>query len=126
MAIELAVQRYYFAFLFVQVFFVVSVASSVGTVLKQFSQVQNVPQLLAQNIPKSSNYFFSYLVLQALSVSAGALLQVFPLVTWFIFAPWFDNTARKKWARTTSLNQMHWGTFFPTYANFAAIGMVSS
>jgi hypothetical protein len=124
MAIELTVQRFYFAFFFVQVFLVVTASAGVTTFIKQLSDVASVPQLLAQNIPRASNYFFSFLTLQALSVSAGAMLQVMGLVSWFILAPWLDNTARKKWARTTSLNQMQWGTFFPVYTTFASIGMI--
>jgi hypothetical protein len=122
MAIELTVQHYYFAFLFVQVFLVVSISSGFSTILNSVRDVTSVPSLLAENIPKASNYFFSYMVLQAMSVSAGALVQIFGLVSWFILAPIFDNTARMKWARTTNLNQVQWGTFFPVYTNLASIG----
>lgn len=122
MAIELTVQNYYFAFLFVQLFLVVSISSSFSTIFDSFTNIIGWPQLLAQNIPKSSNYFFSYMILQAMSVSAGALVQIFNLISWFILAPIFDNTARMKWARTTNLNQMQWGTFFPVYTTLASIG----
>lgn len=123
MAIELTVQNYYFAFLFVQLFLVVTIASSIGTILDNVTNVTSWPELLAINIPKSSNYFFSYMILQAMSVSAGALVQIFGLISWFILAPIMDATARKKWARTTNLNQMQWGTFFPVYTTLASIGM---
>lgn len=123
MAIELTVQNYYFAFLFVQLFLVVSISSGFSTIFNSIKDVTSVPALLAQNIPKSSNYFFSYMVLQAMSVSAGALVQIFSLLSWFVLAPIFDNTARMKWARTTNLNQMQWGTFFPVYTTLASIGM---
>ncbi|KAJ5238396.1 hypothetical protein N7468_003015 [Penicillium chermesinum] len=124
MAIELAVQNYYFAFLFVQLFLVVTVASSFSTIIDHVTDITSWPQLLATNIPKSSNYFFSYMILQAMSVSAGALTQIFSLISWFILAPIFDNTARKKWARATNLNQVQWGTFFPVYTTLACIGMI--
>jgi hypothetical protein len=122
MAVELTVQNYYFAFLFVQLFLVVSISSGFTTIFNSIKQVTSVPELLAENIPKASNYFFSYMILQAMSVSAGALVQIFGLVSWFILAPIFDNTARMKWARTTNLNQMQWGTFFPVYTTLATIG----
>lgn len=123
MAIELTVQNYYFAFLFVQLFLVVAISSSFSTIIHNVTDVTSWPQMLAQNIPMSSNYFFSYMILQALSVSAGALVQIFSLVSWFLLAPWLDNTARKKWGRTTNLLQMQWGTFFPVYTTLASIGM---
>ncbi|KAJ5084098.1 hypothetical protein NUU61_008677 [Penicillium alfredii] len=124
MAIELTVQNYYFTFLFVQLFLVVTIASSFSTIIDNVTNVTSWPELLAENIPKSSNYFFSYMILQAMSVSAGALVQIFGLVSWFILAPIMDATARKKWARTTNLNQMQWGTFFPVYTTLASIGLI--
>ncbi|KAJ5151235.1 uncharacterized protein N7482_010487 [Penicillium canariense] len=124
MSIELTVQNYYFAFLFVQLFLVVTIASSFSTIIENVTNVTSWPEMLAQNIPKSSNYFFSYMILQAMSVSAGALVQIFGLVSWFILAPIMDSTARKKWARTTNLNQMQWGTFFPVYTTLASIGLI--
>ncbi|KAJ9213141.1 hypothetical protein DTO166G4_5299 [Paecilomyces variotii] len=124
MAVELTVQNYYFAFLFVQLFLVVAVASSFSTIFNSLTDITSWPNLLAENIPKSSNYFFSYMILQALSVSAGALVQIWNLISWFILAPILDNTARMKWARTTNLNQMQWGTFFPVYTTLASIGLI--
>ncbi|KAL3467140.1 hypothetical protein BJX64DRAFT_191506 [Aspergillus heterothallicus] len=126
MEIELTVQNYYFAFLFVQLFLVVAISSSVTTIIQNITDVTSWPELLAQNIPLSSNYFFSYMILQALSVSAGALVQIFNLISWFILAPILDSTARRKWARTTNLNQMQWGTFFPVYTTLASIGLIYS
>ncbi|KAK2740225.1 hypothetical protein FQN55_008951 [Onygenales sp. PD_40] len=124
MAVELTVQNYYFAFLFVQIFLVVSISSSFTTIFDSLADVTSIPELLAQNIPKASNYFFSYMVLQAMSVSAGALVQIFGLISWFVLAPILDSTARMKWARTTNLNQMQWGTFFPVYTTLASIGLI--
>ena len=123
MAVELSVQKYYFAFLFVQVFLVISISSGITTIISQITHdPQSVPAILAQNLPKASNYFFSYLLLQALSVSAGALVQIMGLIEWFVLAPLLDNTARQKWRRQTNLPNMQWGTFFPVYTNLACIG----
>ncbi|PYH96048.1 DUF221 domain protein [Aspergillus ellipticus CBS 707.79] len=124
MAVELTVQNYYFAFLFVQLFLVVTISSSFSTIISNVTNVTSWPELLAQNIPSSSNYFFSYMILQAMSVSAGALVQIVNLIGWFILAPILDTTARKKWGRTTNLNQMQWGTFFPVYTTLASIGLI--
>ena len=129
MLVELSVQKYYFFFLFVQLFLVVSIASAATALLGIFQHVNtisDVPNLLAQNIPRASNYFFSYMLLQALSVSAGALVQIGSLISWFILAPMLDSTARDKFKRQTSLSEMQWGTFFPVYTNLACIGLIYS
>ncbi|KAI9838409.1 MAG: hypothetical protein M1838_004615 [Thelocarpon superellum] len=127
MGIELLVQQYYFAFSFIQIFLVVSISSGITSVITELTNdVTSAPSLLAQNLPKASNYFFSYMLLQALSVSAGALVQITSLITWFVLAPLLDSTARQKWKRQTSLPQVTWGTFFPVYTNLAAIGLIYS
>lgn len=129
MLVELSVQRYYFFFLFVQLFLVVSIAAAVSTIVGLFTgadSVTNIPKILATNVPRASNYFFSYMLLQALSVSAGALVQIGSLISWFILAPVFDTTARSKFKRQTSLSEVQWGTFFPVYTNLACIGLIYS
>lgn len=129
MLVELSVQRYYFFFLFVQLFLVVSIASALTQFFALFTSVDgwtNVPNLLGTNIPKASNYFFSYMLLQAMSVSAGALVQVGSLIGWFILAPIMDSTARAKFKRQTQLSNIQWGTFFPVYTNLACIGLIYS
>ena len=129
MLVEISVQRYYFCFLFVQLFLVVSIASALTQFFALFTSVDgftNIPSLLGTNIPKASNYFFSYMLLQALSVSSGALLQVGSLIGWFVLAPLLDSTARAKFQRQTQLQSIQWGTFFPVYTNLACIGLIYS
>ncbi|KAL8772178.1 MAG: hypothetical protein Q9209_002613 [Squamulea sp. 1 TL-2023] len=127
MAVELSVQNYYFTFLFVQVFLVVSISTGFTNTITQLSQnPTNVPGILASNLPRSTNYFFSYMLLQALTVSAGALVQLGGLFQWFILAPIMDSTGRQKWRRQTNLTNINWGTFFPVYTNLAAIGLIYS
>ncbi|KAL8999761.1 MAG: hypothetical protein Q9169_001434 [Polycauliona sp. 2 TL-2023] len=127
MAVELSVQNYYFTFLFVQVFLVVSISTGITNVISQISESPtNVTSILAANLPKSTNYFFSYMLLQALTVSAGALVQLGGLVKWFILARILDSTGRQKWKRQTDLTNVQWGTFFPVYTNLAAIGLIYS
>ena len=130
---QLAVSWYYFVFLFVLVFLVVTISASIASVFSNGNlnhtedfDISFIPNLLATNIPNASNYFFSYLLLQALSTSAGVLVQVNELLGWFVLGPIFDNTAREKWQRQVNLPSITWGTFFPVYANFACIGLIYS
>ncbi|KAI9645251.1 hypothetical protein NHQ30_005986 [Ciborinia camelliae] len=120
-----SVQTYYFAFLFVQVFLVVSISGGVVAALGSWStDITAIPETLAQQLPKAANYFFSYMILQALSVSSGTLLQLTTLIFWFVLPKIFDNTARQKWTRNTTLPSVAWGSFFPIYTNFACIGLI--
>jgi hypothetical protein len=79
------VQKYYFSFLFVQVFLVVSIASGTMQTLSKLSQdILSTPSLLAENLPKASNYFFEYMILRAFSTSSWTLLQAETLLRWFV------------------------------------------
>ncbi|KAF2165189.1 hypothetical protein M409DRAFT_24573 [Zasmidium cellare ATCC 36951] len=124
---ELGVQQWYFVFLFIQVFLVVTIT---GGLTKFFSNLASNPgsivQTLAKTLPAASNYFYSYLTVQALSNSASALVQTGGLFAWFILAPMLDSTARAKWRRQTTLSNVQWGSFFPPFTNFAAIGVIYS
>lgn len=81
---------------------------------------------LARDLPKSSNYFYSYMAVQALGQSAGALLQVGTLLMWFIIGPLLDSTARQKWTRQTNIQSIQWGSYFPFFTLIACIGLIFS
>jgi hypothetical protein len=120
-----SVQAFYFAFLFVQVFLVVSISGGIFRVLGKIAEdVTSVPGTLATELPKASNYFFTYMILQALSTSSGQLLQIATLIMWFLLPKILDNTARQKWTRNTTLPNIKWGSYFPVYTNFACIGLI--
>ncbi|KAK6828518.1 hypothetical protein PG987_011859 [Apiospora arundinis] len=122
-----SIQTYYFVFLFFQVFLVVSFASgTLGILTEITNNPANVPDLLAKNLPGVSNYFFSYMILQALSTSSGTLLQIGALINWYIIARIFSSTARSKWETNTTLPKVKWGSYFPVYTNFACIALVYS
>lgn len=82
----------YFAFLFIQVFLVVSLSSGLSVFFSTLAKdPTNVFGTLANSLPKAATYFFSYLMIQSLGNSASDLLQVMPLVMWFL------------WVRSSSL-----------------------
>ena len=121
-AMKLFLQKYYFTFLFVLNFLTVSLASSITAIAQDLlHDLDSAPRLMAKNLPKASNYFFSYLTLQDLSISAAVLLQAEDLVKWLILAPLTDCTSRQKWERRMNLSQLQWGTCFSLYINLACI-----
>ncbi|KAE8444846.1 hypothetical protein EG329_014201 [Mollisiaceae sp. DMI_Dod_QoI] len=122
-----SVQNFYFGFLFVQVFLVVSISGGAFAALtSSATSITAIPDTLATQLPKASNYFFSYMILQSLSTSAGTLLQVVTLILWYLLPKILDNTARQKWTRNTTLPNVTWGTTFPVYTNFACIALIYS
>lgn len=126
-AVELTTQNFYFAFQVIQVFLVVTVTSSASSAAGQI--VDNPTQaasLLATNLPKSSNFYISYVVLQGLSFSSGALLQIGGLIVGKILGKLLDTTPRKMYTRWSALAGLGWGTVYPAVTLLAVIGKLRS
>jgi hypothetical protein len=79
-------------------------------------------ETLAKSLPKASNYFLSYVLLQALSISASSLLRIDRLGGKFVLAPIFDRTVTHMIMREKG-QDIQWGTFIPFYTNLCCIGM---
>ncbi|CAI7611764.1 unnamed protein product [Penicillium glandicola] len=126
-AVELTVQNWYFAFQIVQVFLVVTVASSAASVVPDIIEnPASAASLLAENIPLASNFYISYIVLQGLSFSAGALLQIVGLILSKILGKLLDSTPRKIYTRWSSLAGLGWGTVYPAFTLLTVIAIVYS
>ncbi|CAI7625846.1 hypothetical protein PCG10_009944 [Penicillium crustosum] len=126
-AVELTVQNWYFAFQVVQVFLVVTVASSATSVVKSImDNPSSAASLLAQKIPTASNFYISYIILQGLSFSAGALLQIAGLILGKILGRLLDSTPRKMYTRWSSLAGLGWGTVYPAFTLLTVVAIVYS
>lgn len=120
--VEYFTQQAYFAFQVIQVFLVTTVASSAtSTVTQIIEDPTSVMYVLSENLPKASNFYLSYIILQGLSVSSGALLQIGTLIVFYLLGALLDGTPRKKWTRFTGLSSCSWGTVFPVFTNLAVI-----
>jgi hypothetical protein len=108
------VQIYYFTFLFVYVFLNVSLSAGITTIVGELTTVvDSVPEVLARNLPKASNYFFSYILIHTFTTIAYTLLQLGGLVQVLVLSLFLDKTARQKWAKVECLGLHKWGTFIP-------------
>jgi hypothetical protein len=126
-AVEMTVQNWYFAFQIVEVFLVVTLASAATSVVTSIiNNPQSAASLLAAKIPNASNFYVSYIVLQGLSFSAGALLQIVGLILGKILGKFLDSTPRKMFNRWSSLAGLGWGTVYPAFTLLAVIGIIYS
>lgn len=120
-------QTAYFYFLVVNGFLVTALASSAAsTVVAIIDEPSDTLSILAQSLPKSSNFYISYLILQGLSVAGGSLFQVVTFILFFVLGAILDKTLRKKWARFSVLGTMSWGTTFPLFTLLATITIAFS
>ncbi|KAF2818091.1 DUF221-domain-containing protein [Ophiobolus disseminans] len=122
-SISLKIQDLYFCFLFVQTTLVVSLSAGITTITNEIGSGISLAATLAKNLPKASNYFLSYVLLQALSASASSILRIDCLIGKFILAPILDKTVTRKMERIRH-QDVQWGTFVPFYTNLSCIGFL--
>jgi len=110
-AVELTVQNSYFAFQVVQVFLVATLGSAASSAAGQIvKNPGSIPQLLSSSIPRASNFYLSYIVLQGLGVVSQVLLGLSGLVVFLVLGKLLDKTPRKMYKRWVSLSGIGWGT----------------
>lgn len=125
--IELDLQVWYFIFMFVQQFLVVSVLSSLVSMFLSFvEKPTSLPILLAANIPMSSIFFFKYLSVKAFALCGSDFLKFRSMTRWVFITNWFDKTPRQRTERTKQLTVIKWGAVYASFSVYAAIGIIYS
>lgn len=121
--VELSVQNYYFAFQIVNVFLSTTLGSSASAAAGVIAQnPSGITSLLASSIPKASNFYLCYFILQGLAVVSSKLLRVVGLIVFFVLSKLLDKTPRKMYKRWYNLTNINPGTLWPIYTNLFVIG----
>ncbi|KAJ5272312.1 Protein of unknown function DUF3779 phosphate metabolism [Penicillium angulare] len=122
--VELFTQSAVFVFQVVQVFLVTTLTSAASAATSQIiKDPLSVKDLLAQNLPKATNFYISYFLLQGLSMSSMALVQIASALIFKFITKFFARSPRRlynKWAELASLN---WGSVFPVFTNMGVIAL---
>lgn len=122
-AVELRTQNSYFFFQVIQVFLVTTASSSASAAGGQIAKnPAMVTSLLAEDLPKASNFYVSYFILQGLTISSAAVLQLVGVILFMVLGKFLDSTPRKIYKRWSTLSGLGWGTVFPIYTNLLVIG----
>ncbi|PVH67859.1 DUF221-domain-containing protein, partial [Cadophora sp. DSE1049] len=125
--IELRTQAWYFAFQVVQVFLITTFSSGASTVANQiFEDPTKAPSLLADNLPKASNFYLSYFMFQGITVAATEIFQVTPLLIFAVVGKFIDKTPRAKYNRWTALNSISLRETYPKLTNLVVIALAYS
>lgn len=125
--LELDLQKWYFVFLFVQQFLVVTILTSVTVLFRQvIEQPASVPILLAANLPKAATFFFQYITLKAFAFCGNNFLRIDQLVMHLTWNKIRYITPRQKFYKLTSLPNVKWGNIYPVYSVYASIGLAYS
>jgi len=126
--IELKTQSWYFVFQVVQVFLVATLSSAITSVINDvLANPGIVLNLLAENLPKASNFYISYFVLLGLSSAAGTLLNIGGFVVVILLGRILPGkTPRKVFDQLTKLSSPAWGSEFPKWCNLGVIAITYS
>lgn len=115
-------QDWYYAFQVINSFLIITctsaAASSVTSIVRKPASAL---ELLANKLPKASNFYISYYCLYGLSVSSGALLQIVALILAQFLGKILDSTPRAKWNRWNILGQPGWGVIYPGFSLLVVI-----
>ncbi|KXJ91396.1 hypothetical protein Micbo1qcDRAFT_147497 [Microdochium bolleyi] len=124
---ELQVQTWYYIFQITQVFLVTALSSSAMTFVPELLRnPADVPKLLADNLPSSSNFYVTYFVLQGLAFAAKNILNYSDLFQYIFYQKFINKTPRAKYDQYVSLKGISWGKVYPKFTNFAIIALAYS
>lgn len=122
--IELFTQNSYFAFQVIQVFLITTVTSSASAVADQISQNPTaVTSILANSLPKSTNFYISYFIVQGLTIASGVISQVVGFVIFNILYRYLAGTPRALYTKWANLSAISWGSTLPIYSNLTVIAI---
>ncbi|TPX20178.1 hypothetical protein DIZ76_016066 [Coccidioides immitis] len=125
--VELFTQNAHFVFQVVQVFLVTTLTSAASAATSQIiKDPLSAKDLLAENLPKASNFYISYFLFQGLILSSGAVMQVVTFLVFKLLRVLFDRTPRNLYQRWASLTGLSWGTVFPVFTNMVVIAITYS
>ena len=119
---ERSLQLWYFIFLIVELFIIPTISSGLTSIVEELIRTPtSVPNILATNLPTAANYYFSFLILQALSLSATSILQTIRLFKFYVIG--HVNTPDSVFEKLSWTNLTRIGSNIPWYTTFAVIGM---
>lgn len=122
--VELFTQNSYFAFQVIQVFLITTISSSVASVAKSIADnPTGVTSILANDLPKASNFYISYFIVQGLSVSASVISQVVGFFIFNLVYRYLSGTPRALYTKWANLSAISWGNTLPVYTNITVIAI---
>ncbi|KAL4951283.1 hypothetical protein BDW69DRAFT_170396 [Aspergillus filifer] len=125
--VELFTQTAHFCFQVVQVFLVTTLTSAASAATAQIIQDPlSAKDLLAENLPKATNFYISYFLLQGLSISSLAVVQIMSVLGFKFMTTFFDGSPRRLYERWAALSELGWGNVFPVFTNMGVIALTYS
>ncbi|KAG8960835.1 hypothetical protein FRC03_006078 [Tulasnella sp. 419] len=123
--LELSLMTRFFIFQVIHSFLIVTLSGGLIRALPGLLQnPTSVPSLLAQNLPEASTFFLTYIILQGFTNTAGGLLQIVPLILYYVKLFLLGSTPRSIYNIKYVLRNVAWGTLFPSVSLITVIALV--
>ncbi|EFI27929.1 hypothetical protein CC1G_14420 [Coprinopsis cinerea okayama7 len=112
--LELSLMTRFFLFQVLHSFLIVTLSSGIIASLEELANnPTSIPAVLAENLPKASTFFLTYVVLQGLSGAAGGFLQIVSLIIYYVKLFILGSTPRSVYNIKYTPGHVAWGTLFP-------------
>ncbi|EXJ83617.1 hypothetical protein A1O1_07240 [Capronia coronata CBS 617.96] len=120
-------QTWYFAFQVVQVFLITTFSSGAATLANRIAnEPTSVPTLLAKNLPKASNFYLTYFIIQGLGTASNNVLNYSDLLSFLFFYKVMAKTPRQKFTTYSKMKGISWFIVYPKFTNLAVIAIAYS
>lgn len=77
-------------------------------------------------MPKASNFYLTYFILQGTTSAADNLLNYSDLLEYLFYIKFWDKTPRQKFQHYSQMKGMNWGKWYPKFTNLFVIAIVYS
>ncbi|OAV98725.1 hypothetical protein PTTG_09825 [Puccinia triticina 1-1 BBBD Race 1] len=122
--VELSLMSRYFTFLVIHGFLIVTLSSGLVAAIPAITQQPtSAATILAQQLPKASNFFLTYFVTTCFAGAAGSLLQIAGVVVYNLKLKFLTSTPRSVYTTRCGMSSVQWGTLFPNMTLLAVIAI---
>lgn len=116
-----------FFFQVFQVFLVTTFSSGAAAVASKIvKEPHSAPALLAESLPKASNFYLTYFLIQGLTNAASNVLNYSDLFEYLFYQYFWDKTPREKFASYSQMKGISYGSLFPKFTNLLVIAIAYS
>lgn len=121
--VEMFTQRAYFGFQVLQVFLVTTFTSSASaSITSIINDPMSARSLLATCLPKASNFYLSYMIIQCLGKGASDIVHLSAIFKYYI-AQRFGRNPKIMYRRWHRMRPVHWGGIMPVFINLGVIAI---
>ncbi|KAI1620986.1 hypothetical protein EDD37DRAFT_140719 [Exophiala viscosa] len=121
------VQTWYFVFQVIQVFLITTFSSGAAAVANKIAnEPTKLPKLLAKNLPKASNFYLTYFIIQGLGTASQNIVNISGLASYLFFYYVMAKTPRQKFNAYAQMRNINWFNLYPKFTNLAVIAIAYS